>query len=80
MPMFVSANFVSRYSEKFRITEFANLVVAKQKPNNTIVQLWPNKLKLQPGISGAQEEFDRVMSSGATNKAFYLEWTRADLM
>jgi hypothetical protein len=34
------------------------------------------RLKLRPGQSGAQEEFDRLLSGGVSGKERYVEWKR----
>jgi hypothetical protein len=46
------------------------------KENHTIIDKWPFALKLQPGLPGAQEEFDRCMSGGASGMERYVEWKR----
>ncbi|KEY75023.1 hypothetical protein S7711_01362 [Stachybotrys chartarum IBT 7711] len=69
-------NIFDRYMKEFEFREASELFGAMLKENHTIIQPWPNQLKLQPGQVGAQEEFDRCMSAGLTSKERYVEWQR----
>ena len=45
------------------------------KRKNTIVELWPLRLKARPGDVGAQEEFDLLLSSNSSGIVHYVEWS-----
>ncbi|KAK5735629.1 hypothetical protein LTR17_007980 [Elasticomyces elasticus] len=49
-------------------------VVAKEP--HTIVEKWPLRLKALPHESGAQEAFQRLLSSSRTGAERYVEWKR----
>jgi hypothetical protein len=46
------------------------------KEENTIIEKWPMRLKLEPPQDGAQEEFDVLLASGHTGSERYVEWKR----
>ncbi len=48
------------------------------KKRNTIVDMWPTRLKLRLGQEGAEEEFRALLGSKATNVERYVEWKRMD--
>lgn len=52
-----------------------DLAVA-EKENNTIVEKWPTRVKLQIGQQGAQEEFDVLLGSNFSGMERYVEWKR----
>ncbi|KAK1490750.1 hypothetical protein CCUS01_14345 [Colletotrichum cuscutae] len=54
----------------------ARLVGAAMKGSYTVIEKWPFKLKLRPGQTGAQEEFDRLLGGGVSSKERYVEWKR----
>ncbi|KAG5658031.1 hypothetical protein KAF25_006982, partial [Fusarium avenaceum] len=63
----------------FFMTVFDFPQVAKKagaiiREENTIVEKWPFRLKLQPGQPGAQELFDRLMGGGVSGTERYVEW------
>lgn len=43
---------------------------------NSIVEPWPMQLKLRPGQSGSQEEFDLLLRSPFSGLERYVEWRR----
>ena len=49
--------------------------VVVKKPH-TIVDMWPARLKLQPGQPGAQKEFDVTFEAGLKGDERYMEWKR----
>ncbi len=60
----------------FPLSEAAQLIGAVMKEKHTVIEKWPFRLKLQPGQSGAQEEFDRLLRGGVSGKERYVEWKR----
>jgi hypothetical protein len=50
----------------------------KMKKKNTIVESWPLRLKLRPGDTGAQAEFDLLLSSSSSGIEHYVEWSNAE--
>jgi hypothetical protein len=49
----------------------------EMKSINTIAEKWPTQLKLQPGQTGAEEEFRLLSGSGFTRIERYVEWRKA---
>jgi hypothetical protein len=49
----------------------------EMKSINTIAERWPTQLKLQPGQTGAEEEFRLLLGSGFTRIERYVEWRKA---
>lgn len=45
------------------------------KKKNTIVELWPLRLKAKPGDVGAQAEFNLLLSSSSSGIEHYVEWS-----
>lgn len=66
----------ARYTARYKFTEAAELVGVTMKKNHTVIEKWPFRLKLRPGLGGAQEEFDRLIGGGVSSKECYLEWRR----
>jgi hypothetical protein len=64
----------TRYSSKLEFQKAAALLGAAMKHTHSIIDKWPYKLKLRPGKSGAQEEFDRALGGGLSSKERYVEW------
>ncbi|KAL2293460.1 hypothetical protein FJTKL_05361 [Diaporthe vaccinii] len=64
------------YMAKFEFAKAPELVGAVVKTKHTVIEKWPFRLKLRPGLRGAQEEFDRLFSSGVSSQECYLEWKR----
>lgn len=54
-------------------TKGAGMVV---KEENTIIEPWPTRLKLQAEQAGAQEEFNLVLASNFTGVERYVEWKK----
>lgn len=50
----------------------------EMKKSHTIVEKWPNQLKLKAGQKGAEEEFRLSLGSSATNNDRYVEWRRVE--
>ena len=46
------------------------------KEENTIIEPWPTRLKLQPKQAGAQEEFNLMLASNFTGVERYVEWKK----
>lgn len=65
-----------RYMAKFEFPRAAEVTGAAMKRKNTVIEKWPFRLQLRPGMHGAQEEFDRLISGGLSSKECYLEWKR----
>ncbi|KAL4973168.1 hypothetical protein BDW66DRAFT_168860 [Aspergillus desertorum] len=65
-----------RYSNRLKFQEAAIPFDAAIKDTHTIINKWPYKLKLRPGQSGAQAEFDRCLGDGISSKERYVEWRR----
>ena len=65
-----------RYCDGFEFREAGELLGAVVKVKHTIIDKWPYRLKLRPEQTGAQEEFDRCLSSGVSSKERYVEWRR----
>lgn len=53
-----------------------DFVGAAMKEEHSIIEKWPYRLKLRPGLRGAQEEFDRRLRDGVSGKERYIEWKR----
>lgn len=68
--------FVKRYMAKFEFAEAAEVMGAAMKSPQTVIEKWPFRLKLRPGLRGAQEEFNRLISGGISSKECYIEWKR----
>ncbi|KAM0802877.1 hypothetical protein BDR22DRAFT_903758 [Usnea florida] len=47
------------------------------RARNTVIDPWPLRLRKEYGESGAQEEFDRLMSSSSSGNERYVEWVRS---
>ena len=60
--------------ERFRDIEIVYGV--KMKEPHSIIEKWPLRLKLQPGQTGAKEEFELLFSSGHVGTERYVEWRR----
>ncbi|KAL8703599.1 MAG: hypothetical protein Q9201_003224 [Fulgogasparrea decipioides] len=50
----------------------------RMRERNTVVEAWPIRLKKKPGEQGAEEEFDRLMTSSCSGAERYVEWFRKD--
>ncbi|KAK7987452.1 hypothetical protein PG989_007767 [Apiospora arundinis] len=72
--------FFDRYMKEHEFDDFAALLGAAMKPKQTIIEKWPYRLKLRPGQTGAQEEFDSLITKGVTSKECYVEWKRTPHM
>lgn len=48
----------------------------KIKPQHTIIEEWPTRLKLKPGQLGAEEEIAMALASHYTHNERYVEWVR----
>ncbi|KAF4339369.1 hypothetical protein FBEOM_6783 [Fusarium beomiforme] len=66
---------VDRFANRLQFNRYPECMQAELKDQNTIIERWLTKPKLQLGQDGAQEEFYRLLAS-ATGKEFYLEWKR----
>jgi hypothetical protein len=62
--------------QRFDAISTAHGVIMKRK--NTIVEPWPNALKLRPTQKGAQEEFKLLLASNLSGLERYVEWQRAE--
>lgn len=60
-------------------TDICDTFGVKVKPENTIVEKWPTRLRLRPGDKGAEEEFWLLFGSDFNNVERYVEWRRATL-
>ncbi|KAH0421179.1 hypothetical protein CcaCcLH18_13597 [Colletotrichum camelliae] len=65
-----------RHAAKLMFSRSARLVGAAMKGSHTVIEKWPFRLKLRPGQTGAQEEFDRLLGGGVSSKERYVEWKR----
>ncbi|KAH0425491.1 hypothetical protein CcaCcLH18_10950 [Colletotrichum camelliae] len=65
-----------RYAAELMFSESARLFGATMKEDNTVIEKWPFRLKLRPGQTGAQEEFDRLLRGGVSSQECYVEWKR----
>ncbi|KAH8593889.1 hypothetical protein B0O99DRAFT_546517 [Bisporella sp. PMI_857] len=70
--------YFDRYMEFCNFEQISADLRVEMKKNNTIVEKWPTKLKLQPGQKGAQEEFRLNLGFNFTNTERYVEWRRVD--
>ncbi|RDW86109.1 uncharacterized protein DSM5745_02751 [Aspergillus mulundensis] len=61
---------------RHQLREAAAFLGVKMKDEHTIVEQWPQQLKLRPGQPGAKEEFERHLADGISNKLRYVEWVR----
>ncbi|KAJ0336226.1 hypothetical protein KNSL1_013354 [Colletotrichum chrysophilum] len=65
-----------RHAAKLMFCQSAQLVGAAMKGSHTVIEKWPFRLKLRPGQTGAQEEFDRLLGGRVSSKERYVEWKR----
>ncbi|KAH9225123.1 hypothetical protein K456DRAFT_1776129 [Colletotrichum gloeosporioides 23] len=56
-----------RHAAKLMFSQIARLVGAAMKGSHTVIEKWPFRLKLRPGQTGAQEEFDRLLGGGVSS-------------
>ena len=47
------------------------------RTRNTVIDPWPLRFRKEYGESGAQEEFNRLMSSSSSGNERYVEWVRS---
>ena len=47
------------------------------RTRNTVIDPWPLRFRKEYGEAGAQEEFDRLMSSSSSGNERYVEWGRS---
>ena len=50
----------------------------RMKTRNTVIDPWPLRFGKEYGESGAQEAFDRLMSSSSSGNERYVEWVRSE--
>ncbi|KAK1624557.1 hypothetical protein BDP81DRAFT_437802 [Colletotrichum phormii] len=62
------------------ILTYNHLVGAMIKENHTVIEKWPFRLKLRPGQTSAQEEFNRLLGGGVSSKERYVEWKRVEVL
>ncbi|KAF7188355.1 Zinc finger MYND domain-containing protein 10 [Pseudocercospora fuligena] len=65
-----------RYMQLHNFKNVEQSCGVRMKPQNTIIEKWPMRLKLEFGQPGAQEEFDLLLGSSHTGSERYVEWTR----
>jgi hypothetical protein len=61
---------------KFSMIEL--MAGATLKPDNSVVERWPQRLKLKYDEAGAREAFDVAMTSDVEGTNCFLEWQRSD--
>jgi hypothetical protein len=61
-----------RFRKVFISQEAGNVCGMKMKSKNSIVEMWPLRLKK----NATQEEFTRLHASGHSGCERYVEWTR----
>lgn len=64
------------FVKEFGLAELSEIVGAVMKDKHTVIEKWPFRLKLAPGQSGAQEEFELALRGGPSTKERYVEWKR----
>ncbi|OCK75946.1 hypothetical protein K432DRAFT_419507 [Lepidopterella palustris CBS 459.81] len=67
-----------RYMRNHRFQEVGQLTGMMMKEQNTIIEKWPMRPKLQPGDAGAQQEFDTLHSSAHSGHERYVEWKKTN--
>ncbi|KAL4799455.1 hypothetical protein BDV19DRAFT_385223 [Aspergillus venezuelensis] len=75
--MLMGFMFDGRFIEAYRFEKCGLLTGAVMKDTHTIVEKAPERLKLEPGQPGAQEEFDRLMGAG-TKMTRFIEWRKVE--